>query len=117
MLDPSSRLEFMAELRALAKDDERMMRFKRYALDMLVEGLVATPDDKQYQPEFVPLPGEEREAYLSDLAEQMAPALSRFLATWALFDGEWLADWRARRAGGAASNGDGDADGDAFNPP
>jgi hypothetical protein len=95
-MDPSFRQEFIGELRDLGEDDDRLTRYRRYALDILVDGACVRRDEEQYDPEVISMSLDDREAFFTDLAEQMAPALSRFVTSWVLLEAERIDDWRAR---------------------
>jgi hypothetical protein len=101
-MDPSFRQEFIEELRDLGDDSERLTRFRGYALDILVDGAGVRRDEEQYEPEFTSMSPEEREAFLVDLAREMAPSLSRFVTSWVLLEGERIDSWRDRRRRDAA---------------
>jgi hypothetical protein len=96
-MDTASRQAFIEELRHLGESSDRLTRFRGYALDILVDGAGARRDDEQYDPEFTSMSLDEREDFLHDLAEQMAPALSRFVTSWVLLEGERIEAWRDRR--------------------
>lgn len=95
-MDPSLRQAFIGELRDLGESNDRLTRFRGYALDILLDGLGVRRDDEQYDPELSSMSPDEREAFLEDLADQLAPALSRFVSSWALLEGETIAAWRDR---------------------
>jgi hypothetical protein len=97
IMDPSSRQAFIEELRDLGESNDRLTRFRGYALDILVDGACIRRDDEQYDPELTAMSPEEREAFLKDLAEQLAPALSRFVTSWVLLEGDRIGAWRERR--------------------
>jgi hypothetical protein len=106
-MDPSSRRAFIEELRGLSESDDRLIRFRGYALDILVDGAGVRHDDEQYDPLLTAMSPDEREAFLNDLAEQMAPVLSRFVTSWVLLEGERIDAWRDRRRCDSAGGGAG----------
>jgi hypothetical protein len=61
-----------------------------------MDGVDVRRDDEQYDPELGSMSRDEREAFLEDLADQLAPALSRFISSWALLEGETIDAWRVR---------------------
>jgi hypothetical protein len=95
-MDPSLRHAFIDELRDLGACSDRLTRFRGYALDILLDGVDLRRDDEQYDPELSAMSPDEREAFLEDLADQLAPALSRFVSSWALLEGETIDGWRIR---------------------
>jgi hypothetical protein len=97
-------LEVVELARSIGHDPANIELYRQVALDICTAG--AADPKNIADPEFLELPLEERNAYLADIAEQLAPILMRATITWSLFETESVDHWRTRtgRSADADSN-------------
>lgn len=88
---------FLQQLRELEQSPELERVYRNAAADVVSAGV--EQEDSVFDPEFLELAEDERSAFLTYQAEQLAPVLRRAALAWALFESETVAEWRRRTDG------------------
>lgn len=97
-LSPEQRLEIIKGWRHSMGDPGRVERCRRWALDILTEGMAI---DAGTTGPLDELTDQERADYLDYVGDQLAYGLLRFLSFWVMADLPLIEDWRRhqRRSG------------------
>jgi hypothetical protein len=90
LTDPRARDRFVAEWRSNQAEPQRIARFTRHAMDILVDAT----NDAMTSESFLVLSEDERHLYLQFVAENLGELLNRVLPYWLLSECPTIEDWQ-----------------------
>lgn len=89
---PAERKEIIEGWRRAVGDPARVERCRRWALDILTEGMMVDGEGDVGE-----LDDDDRAEYIDFLADQLALGLVRYLSFWVMSDMPLVDDWQRRR--------------------